>query len=79
VENVEDKIKGLLMKSFDLKPEEVTLEANLGGDLEMDSLEIVEMVVALGKEFDIEIGDGTITPKDHVSDVVKIVQNRLKQ
>jgi len=79
VENAEEKIKGLLMKSFDLKPEEVTLEANLGGDLEMDSLEIVEMVVALEKEFGIEIGDGTITPKDRVSDMVKVVQNRLKQ
>lgn len=79
MENVEEKVKGLLAQSFDIKPEEVTLEANLGGDLEMDSLEIVELVVALEKEFNVQIGDGTITTKGCVSDVVKVVQDRLKK
>jgi len=51
VDAVEEKIRGLFVKSFVLKPEEVTLEANLKKDLEMDSLEIVELVVALEKEF----------------------------
>ena len=79
MENVGEKIKGLLMKFFDLKPEEVTPDANLKKDLEMDSLEVVELVVALEKEFDIEIGDGAISNKNCVSDVVKLVQDRLKQ
>ena len=79
MENVGEKIKGLLMKFFDLKPEEVTPDANLKKDLEMDSLEVVELVVALEKEFDIEIGDGAISNKNCVSDVVKLVQDRLKK
>ena len=79
MENVGEKIKGLLMKFFDLKPEEVTPDANLKKDLEMDSLEVVELVVALEKEFDIEIGDGTISNKNCISDVVKLVQDRLKK
>ena len=79
MENIEEKIKGLLMKSLDMKPEEVTSEANLKKDLEMDSLEIVELVVALEKEFDIQIGDGTISNKNCVNDVVKVVQDRLKK
>lgn len=79
MENVEEKVKGLLMESFDMKPEEVTLEANLGDDLEMDSLEIVELVVALEKEFEVQIGDGTISNKNCVNDVVKVVQDRLKK
>ena len=79
MENVGEKIKELLMKSFELKSEEVTPDANLKKDLEMDSLEIVELVVALEKEFDIQVGDGTITNKNCVSDVVKLVQDRLKK
>ena len=79
MENVEEKVKGLLMKSFDMKPEEVTSEANLKEDLEMDSLEIVELVVALEKEFEVQIGDGTISNKNCVNDVVKVVQDRLKK
>lgn len=79
MENVEEKIKGLLSQSFDIKLEEVTLEANLRDDLEMDSLEIVELVVALEKEFKIKIGDGIITTKNCVSDVVRVVRERLEQ
>ena len=79
MENVEEKVKGLLMESFDMKPEEVTSDANLKEDLEMDSLEIVELVVALEKEFKVQIGDGTITTKGCVADVVKVVQDRLKK
>ena len=45
MDSVEDKIRGLLVKSFDMKPEEITPETNLKDDLEMDSLEMVEVVV----------------------------------
>ncbi len=76
--NLEEKIKGILVKTFDMNPGEVASGAILGDDLEMDSLEIVEMVVALEKEFNIEIGDGTITPKNRFGDVIDIVRDRLK-
>jgi len=78
VNNLEEKIKGILVKTFDMNPGEVAPGAMLGDDLEMDSLEIVEMVVALEKEFNIEIGDGTITPKNRFGDVIDIVRDRLK-
>ncbi len=67
------------MKSFDMKPEEVTSEANLKKDLEMDSLEMVELEVALEKEFNIDIKDGEITNKNCVGDVIKVVKDKLKQ
>ena len=76
--NLEQKIKGMLVKTFDMNPGEVAPGAVLGDDLEMDSLEIVEMVVALEKEFNIEIGDGVITPKNRLGDVIDIVRDRLK-
>lgn len=79
MEDVAEKIKELLIKSFDMKPEEVTLEANLGSDLDMDSLEIVELEVALEKEFKIDIRDGELTNKNRLGDVVKMVEGKLKQ
>jgi len=78
VNKLEEKIKGMLVKTFDMNPGDVAPGAVLGDDLEMDSLEIVEMVVALEKEFNIEIGDGIITPKNRLSDVIDIVRDRLK-
>jgi len=79
MENVEKRIKELFVKLFDMKPEEVTLKANLNGDLGMDSTEMVELIVALEKEFKIGIEDGEITNKYCVSDVVRIVEDKLKQ
>ncbi len=76
--NLEEKIKGMLVKTFDMNPGDVVPGAVLGEDLEMDSLEIVEMVVALEKEFNIQIGDGIITPKNRFGDVIDIVRDRLK-
>jgi len=76
---VDETIKGMLMKAFDMKPEELTMEANLKKDLEMDSLEMVELEVALEKEFKIDIKDGEITIKNCVGDVIKVVQDKLKQ
>ena len=77
-DNLEDKIRDLLAKHFHMEPEEITLEANLRGDLEMDSTEVVELVVALGKEFDVELADGEITNRQSVGDVVQTVRSKLK-
>lgn len=79
MQDVEGKIKGLFMKSFALKPEEVTLEANLRNDLEMDSTEVVELVLALEQEFEIQLGDGEITNRHCVGDITRVVQDKLGQ
>lgn len=79
MENIEKRIKELFVKLFDMKPEEVTLKANLNDDLGMDSTEMVELIVALEKEFKIGIEDGEITNKHCVSDVVRIVEDKLEQ
>ncbi|MDL1956971.1 MAG: acyl carrier protein [Candidatus Desulfofervidus auxilii] len=76
--NIEERVKKLFVKLFDMKPEEVNLEANLNDDLGMDSTEIVELTVALEKEFKINIEDGEIKKRHCVSDVVNIVKNRIK-
>ena len=70
--NIEERVKKLFVKLFDMNPEEVNSEANLNDDLGMDSTEMVELVK-------IQIEDGEITNKHCVSDVVKIVENKLKQ
>jgi len=79
MQDVEESIRKLFVKSFDMKPEEVTLEANLRNDLEMDSTEVVELVLALEREFDIKLGDDEITNKHHVGDVTKVVRDKLRQ
>lgn len=54
---VEDKVKEIIIEQLGVDPEEVTTEASFINDLGADSLDTVELVMALEEEFDIEIPD----------------------
>jgi acyl carrier protein len=77
MDEVAEKVRNILVESLTLEPEEVTPESNLRTDLEMDSTEVVELVVALEQDFDIKISDGEITNRQSVGEVVKIVRGKL--
>lgn len=73
--NIEAKVKDIVANSLDLKPEEVMPESNLVNDFDMDSLDSVELIMALEEEFDIEIpdedADNLLTVKDIVEYIIK--------
>ena len=54
---VEDKVKDIIVEQLGVDAEKVTLEASFIEDLGADSLDTVELVMALEEEFDIEISD----------------------
>ena len=53
----EEKIKGIIAEQLGVKPEEVTPEASFIDDLGADSLDTVELIMALEEEFSVEIPD----------------------
>jgi acyl carrier protein len=55
--SVEDKVKEIIIEQLGVDPEEVTTDASFINDLGADSLDTVELVMALEEEFDIEIPD----------------------
>jgi acyl carrier protein len=52
-----DKVKKIVADQLEVDPAQVTPEANFSQDLGADSLDTVELVMALEEEFDIEIPD----------------------
>ncbi len=54
---VEEKVKSIVVNQLGVNEEEVTNEASFVEDLGADSLDIVELVMALEEEFGIEIPD----------------------
>ena len=58
MENIERKVKDLLVNSFDMEPDEVTLTANLKGNLGMDHLPLPPICLdtAIGEEFHVRGG-----------------------
>jgi len=53
----EDKVRKIIVDQLGVSSEEVTLEASFIDDLGADSLDTVELVMALEEEFDMEIPD----------------------
>ena len=70
---VEDKIKGIIAEQLGVKPEEVTPEASFIDDLGADSLDTVELIMALEEEFGIEIPDEDAEKMRTVGDAIRYV------
>ena len=66
-----DKVKGLFVEDLGIDESKVTMEAKLEEDLEIDSLGIVEVVMAFEDEFDIEIDDEELADVSTVGEAVK--------
>ena len=55
--DIEQKVKDIIVEQLGVKKEQVTEEASFIDDLGADSLDTVELVMALEEEFNIEIPD----------------------
>lgn len=68
-----DKIRNLLEEYVDVQKEQITLETNLLNDLELSSLDVVNIIVAFEDEFEIEIPDRKLSEIITVGDVVRML------
>lgn len=56
-EEILKRIQTIFVDEFELEPDQLTREATIFDDLELDSLDAVDMVVALEKEFGVKVKD----------------------
>ncbi|MDV2495809.1 MAG: acyl carrier protein [bacterium] len=74
---LEKRVKDIIVEQLDVEEEQVTPEASFIDDLGADSLDTVELIMAIEEEFDVEIPDEEaekiITVKDAIS-YVKLQQ-----
>ncbi len=66
---VQEKVKNIIVDQLGVTPEKVKLEAKFIEDLGADSLDIVELVMAMEEEFDLEIPDEDAEKLKTVNDV----------
>jgi len=71
-----DKIKSIIAEQLGVKAEEVTPESSFVDDLGADSLDTVELIMALEEEFSIEIPDEDAEKMSKVSDVIKYIEEK---
>ncbi|WP_409227836.1 acyl carrier protein [Gudongella sp. SC589] len=72
-----DKVKEIIAEQLDVEVERVTMETSLMKDLEADSLDAVEIMMALEDEFEIEVPDEDAEKFANIGDIVKYVEAKL--
>ena len=75
---VQEKITEIIVEQLGVKPEEVNPEASFVDDLGADSLDTVELVMALEEEFGIEIPDEDAEKIQTVGDAIKYIEEKAK-
>jgi acyl carrier protein len=74
----DQRVKDIIVEQLGVKPDQVTPEAKFIEDLGADSLDTVELVMALEEEFGIEVPDEQAEKLQSVGDVIKYIEDSQK-
>lgn len=69
-----DKVKEIVVEQLGVEADDVTIESSFIDDLGADSLDIVELIMALEEEFDLEIPDEEAEKFPTVGNVVDYIK-----
>ncbi len=76
--NLETRVSAIIVEQLGASKEELVPEASFVDDLGADSLDIVELVMAMEETFDIEIPDDAAEKMLTIGDVISYLKERLE-
>ena len=76
--SVEEKVKHIIVEQLGVDEDEVKAEASFVDDLGADSLNVVELVMALEEEFEMEISDEDAEKLATVQQAIDYIQSHAK-
>ncbi len=74
--SIEERVKDIIVDQLGVSADQVTPEAKFVEDLGADSLDTVELVMALEEEFDVEVPDDEAEKLQAVKDVVTFITSK---
>ena len=69
-----EKLKKIIAEQLDVDEGDITMESSFQEDLDADSLDVVELIMAIEDEFDLEIDDEAAEKISKVKDAVEYIQ-----
>jgi len=72
-----EKIRSIIVEQLSVEESAVTMDTHLMKDLEADSLDAVEIIMAIEDEFDIEVPDEDAEKFQNIGDIVKYVEEKV--
>lgn len=73
------KVKNIISEQLSIEAEDITMESSFIDDLGADSLDIVELIMALETEFDLEIPDEDAEKISTVGNVVEYIKAHTEE
>jgi len=73
------RVQAIIVEQLGVEPDEVTMEASFRDDLEADSLDLVELIMAFEEEFGGEISDDEAQNLTTVGDVVNFLNSKASE
>ena len=73
-----EKVKKIIMAELNVAKEKITLESNIIDDLGADSIDAVEVIMAIEDEFSVEITDEDMSSIKTVGDIVNYIEKNAK-
>ena len=74
--NVEEKVKKIIEEKLSVNADQITVDARFAEDLKADSLDTVELVMALEDEFGLDIPDEEADKIKTVGDAIKYIETK---
>ncbi len=71
-----EKVQEIIAEKLGMDEADIRMDSSLEGDLEVDSLDIVDIVTALEDAFDIEIPQEDLKDMEKVSDLVSYIESK---
>lgn len=75
--NIEEKVKSIIEEKLSVNADQITVEAKFAEDLKADSLDTVELVMALEDEFGLDIPDEEADKIKTVGDAISYIENKM--
>jgi len=79
VENVQERVKNIIIEQLGVEADQVKPEAQFVNDLGADSLDTVELIMALEEEFDVEIPDEKAEKIKTVGEAIEFISENAKK
>jgi acyl carrier protein len=76
--SLDERVAEIIVEQLGVSPQEIAPEASFMDDLGADSLDIVELVMAMEEAFDIEIPDDDAAKIEKIRDAVTYVRERVE-
>jgi acyl carrier protein len=69
-----EKLKTIIVEEFELDENDITMSTSLNDDLDIDSLDLVDLVMTVEDEFSIELPDEALEGMKTIGDLVKYIE-----